>query len=305
MATPFTISGKNEERGMPYASYLSEVHIAVEGLNIAMQKSRRLLLNDKLIRTPFEDNVAGVNIYSSGIYNVLETSCHSDDREDLDPMCTAKDKKVWTAQCQELLTSKYQQCHSTVKPAAFIENCVFDMCMYSGMTSTLCDNIQSYIEACKSEGIDIKWRNSTFCPFETCLISGDPHYLTFDGLAHHFQGKGTYTLVTTHNISEALQPINIEGKNEVRNRNTKISYLSAVYIKVYGHSIEFHKKKRFLLDDERVIPPYKSREGFHVYQRARTLYLETDFGVSVNFDGRENAGEGALQNGRCGGIQLV
>ncbi|XP_043539580.1 zonadhesin-like, partial [Chiloscyllium plagiosum] len=473
MVTPFTVSGKNEERGMPYASYLSEVHVKVEGLNIAMQKSRRLLLNDKLIRTPFEDNVAGVNIYSSGIYNVLETRfglmvrfdgnhhleiklpntyfgkvcgmcgnfnndpadellmsnglqgknvtqfgnswqiqgdkdprCQSDDREDLDPMCTAEDKKVWTAQCQELLTAKYQRCHSTVKPASFIENCVFDMCMYSGMISTLCDNIQSYIEACKSEGIDIKWRNSTFCPlpcqknshytecatpcpatctdiyapstcenhrpcvegcecdenfvlsddrcvaladcgcidyngdyhesgdtwlnkhcdtkctckkghlrckkhkcvensvcalkkngkykctpvaFETCLISGDPHYLTFDGLAHHFQGKGTYTLVTTHNISEALQPFNIEGKNEVRNRNTKVSYLSAVYINVYGHSIEFHKKKRFLLDDERVIPPYKSREGFHVYQRARTLYLETDFGVSVNFDGRENA----------------
>ncbi|XP_060710565.1 zonadhesin-like [Hemiscyllium ocellatum] len=473
MVTPFTVSGKNEERGMPYASYLSEVHVEVKGLNIVMQKGSRLLLNDKMIRTPFEDNVAGVNIYSSGIYNVLETRfglmvrfdgnhhleiklpntyfgkvcgmcgnfnneqadellmpnglqgknvtqfgnswqiqgdkdsrCQSDDREDLDPMCTPEDKKVWTAQCEELLTAKYQPCHSTVKPAAFIENCVFDMCMYSGMISTLCDNIQSYIEACKSEGIDIKWRNSTFCPlpcqknshytecatpcpatctdiyapstcedhrecvegcecdenfvlsddrcvaladcgcvdyngdyhesgdtwlnkrcdtkctckkghirckehkcvensvcllkkngkykctpvaFETCLISGDPHYLTFDGLAHHFQGKGTYTLVTTHNISEALQPINIEGKNEVRNRNTKVSYLSAVYIDVYGHSIEFHKKKRFMLDDERVIPPYKSREGFHVYQRARTLYLETDIGLSVNFDGRENA----------------
>ncbi|XP_048475959.1 zonadhesin-like [Rhincodon typus] len=473
MVTPFTISGKNEQRGMPYASYLSEVHIDVEGLSITMQKSRRLLLNDKMIRTPFENNIIGVNIYSSGIYNVLETKfglmvrfdgnhhleiklpntyfgkvcgmcgnfnnnqtdellmpnglqgknvtqfgnswqiendkdsrCKSDDREDLNPMCKAEDKKAWAAQCQELLSAKYQQCHSVVKPAPFIENCVFDMCMYSGMISTLCDNIQSYIEACKSEGIDIKWRNTTFCPlpcqkhshytecatacpatctdiyapsncethrpcvegcecdknfvlsndrcvaladcgcvdyngnyheagdnwlnkrcdtkctcrkgqvhckrhkcvensvcalkkngkyrctpvaFETCLISGDPHYLTFDGLAHHFQGKGTYTLVTSLNTLETLQPFNIKGKNQVRNRNRKVSYLSAVYINVYGHSLEFHKKKRFLLDDERVRPPYKSREGFHVYQRAQTLYLETDFGLSVNFDGRENA----------------
>ncbi|XP_067879874.1 zonadhesin-like [Heterodontus francisci] len=474
MVTPFTISAKNEERGLPYASYLSQVHIEVYGLRFTMQKSRRLLLNDKKIRTPFENTVKGVNIYASGIYVVLETKfglmvrfdgnhhleirlpntyygkvcgmcgnfnnhgadellmpnglpaknvtqfgnswqikgdddsrCRSDDREDLDPMCsTAEEKARWVAQCQELLSAKYQKCHGVIKPAPFIENCVYDLCMYAGMVSTLCDNIQSYVEACKSEDIDIKWRTSTFCPlpcqkdshytecasacpatctdiyapstcesnrpcvegcecdsgfvlsddrcvaladcgcvdynddyhesgdswlnehcntkctctkgqlrckkhscggnsvcalkkdgrykctpvsFETCLISGDPHYLTFDGLVHHFQGEGTYTLVTTFQPSETLQPIYIAGKNEERNGNDKISYLSAVYIDVYGHSIEFHKNKRFVLDNERVKPPYKSREGFQVYQKSKTLYLETEFGLSVNFDGRENA----------------
>ncbi|XP_067828047.1 zonadhesin-like [Heptranchias perlo] len=473
MVTAFTISAKNEERGLPYASYLSLVHIDVYGLRFTMKKSRRLLLDNKKIRTPFEDHIKGISIYSSGIYNVLETRfglmvrfdgnnhleiklpntyygkvcgmcgnfnnngaddllmpnglpannvthfgnswrvegdkdprCQSDDREDLNPLCTPEEKAVMQARCEELLSAKYQQCHSVVKPASFIENCVYDLCMYDGMVSTLCDNIQSYVEACRSEKVDIKWRNSTFCPlscqenshstecasacpatcvniyspancestrpcvegcecdsgfvlsddrcitlencgcvdynnnyhesgdswlnercdtkctcrkgqlrckkhrcgdnavcaltkdgkykcrpvsFETCLISGDPHYLTFDGLVHYFQGKGTYTLTTTFNASETLQPFNIEGKNQVRSSNKKVSFLSAVYIDVYGHSIEFHKNKRFLLDDERVKPPYKSREGFQVYQKSKTLYLETDFGLSVNFDGKENA----------------
>ncbi|XP_041034717.1 zonadhesin-like [Carcharodon carcharias] len=473
MVTPFTVSAKNEERGLPHASYLNQVHIDVQGLRITMQKSRRLLLDRKRIRVPFEDNMKGVNIYSSGIYNVLETKfglmvrfdgnqhleiklpntyfgkvcgmcgnfnnngaderlmpdgrlarnvtqfgnswqvvddkdprCQSDDREDLRPMCTADEEAVRRAQCQELLSAKYQRCRGVIEPAPFIESCVYDLCMYAGMHSTLCDNIQSYVEACKSEGVDLRWRNSTFCPlpcqkdshytecasacpatcldiyapstcessrpcvegcecnsgfvlsddrcvqladcgcvdykgdyhksgdswlnehcdtkctctkgnlrcrkhecnensvctlrkngnyrckpvaFETCLISGDPHYLTFDGLAHHFQGKGRYTLATTYKPSETLQPFNLEGKNQVEKGNKKISYLSAVYIDVYGHSIEFHKERRFLLDGERVRPPYKSHDGFRVYQKSSSLYLETDFGLSVTFDGRENA----------------
>ncbi|GCB81076.1 hypothetical protein scyTo_0022960, partial [Scyliorhinus torazame] len=196
MVTPFAVSGTNEERGLPYASYLSQVHIEVYGLRVTMQKSRRLLLDNKRVRTPYEDNTRGFNIYSSGIYTVLETkfglvvrfdgnhhleiklpntyfgkafvvlplSCQSDDREDLDPPCRPEEQARWRARCEELLSAKYQQCHSAVKPAPFIASCVYDLCMYAGMTSTLCNNFQSYVEACRSEGVDLKWRNSTFCP---------------------------------------------------------------------------------------------------------------------------------------------
>uniref|UniRef100_UPI00398EA458 zonadhesin-like n=1 Tax=Pristiophorus japonicus TaxID=55135 RepID=UPI00398EA458 len=473
MVTPFTISAKNEERGLPYASYLRQVHIDVQGLGITMQKNRRLLLNNQKIRTPFEDDVKGVSVYASGIYNVLETKfglmvrfdgnhhleiklpntyygkvcgmcgnfnnngsdellmpnglpaknapqlgnswqvegdndprCASDDRVDLTPPCAPGQERAARARCEELLSAKYRPCRGVVRPTPFIENCVYDLCMYAGMVSALCDNLHSYVEACRSEGVDIKWRNSTFCPmpcqknshytecasacpatcldvyapstcesarpcvegcdcdrgfvlsddrcvalgdcgcvdyegdyhesgdswlnercdtkckcakgnlhcrkhkcgdnsvcalkkdgkykctsvsFETCLISGDPHYLTFDGLVHHFQGKGTYMLTTTFNDSDTLRAFNIKGKNEERYDSSRVSYLSAVYIDVYGHSIKFLEGKIFLLDDEKIKPPYKSREGFNVYQKATTLYLETDIGVSVNFDGRENA----------------
>jgi len=44
MVTPFTVSAKNEERGLPYASYLSQVHIDVHGLRVTMQKGSRLLV---------------------------------------------------------------------------------------------------------------------------------------------------------------------------------------------------------------------------------------------------------------------
>ncbi|XP_072906120.1 zonadhesin-like [Hemitrygon akajei] len=482
MITPFTISAKNEERGLRYASYLSQIYIDVLGLQITLQKSGRIKLDDTKIRTPFKDEVKGVSIYTTGIYTVLETKfglmvrfdgnhhleiklpnsyygkvcgmcgnfnnditdellmpngllaknvpqfgnswqvrdndndddddddddsrCYSDDRDDLSPPCIAGEESKLRSQCGELLSAKYSQCHDIVDPTPFIENCVFDLCTYGGMVSALCDNIQSYVEVCKSEGVGIKWRNNTFCPlacgknshytecasscpatctdiyasstcdskhtcaegcecdsgfvlsgdlcvrledcgcldynddyyqsgdkwlnkrcdtkctcskgqlsckahkcnensvcalkkngqygcrpvsFETCLISGDPHYLTFDGLVHHFQGKHTYILVKTYADSETLQPFIITGRNRVRYGNKKVSYLSEVHIEVYGHLIEFHKKKLLLLDDEELTPPYKSAEGFHIYQKSRTLYLETDFGLSVNFDGKENA----------------
>uniref|UniRef100_UPI00398EC30B zonadhesin, like n=1 Tax=Pristiophorus japonicus TaxID=55135 RepID=UPI00398EC30B len=472
MVTPFTISAKNEERGLPYASYLRVIHIDVHGHRVSLQKSRRILVDGVRVRAPALGQVKGVSITSSGIYSVVETDfglvvkfdgnhhleikipstyfakvcgmcgnynldgsdellmpdgkvadnvtqfgnswqaagdddlgCQPDQRQDLNASCLPGELPRTTALCEELLSDKYRGCHAAVSPRPFVRNCVYDLCEYGGMLSALCDNIHSYVAACKGEGVDLKWRNSTFCPlacppnsryvecatpcpatcvdisapatcprpaacvegcecvrgfvqsdnacvrlsdcgcldsdndyhnvgeswltagcrdectcvkrgvyrcrefkcgrettctinngirhckpekFNSCQIAGDPHYRTFDSYRHHYQGRYTYTLSRTVGPG-TLQPFHIAGRNRRRRLFSRVSFLEAVYIDVYGHSVILMKRGRLVVDGISVRPPYEPREGLRIYQKSRAMHLETDFGLAVNFNGQNSA----------------
>ncbi|KAJ1086909.1 hypothetical protein NDU88_000104 [Pleurodeles waltl] len=472
---PLTISGKNEDRGIPGATYLREVYIDVYDTRVTLQKSRRTLLNNERVHSPVVSRARGISIGTVGIYTVVETDfgmlvkfdgnqhleislpdsyhskvcgmcgnyngnsndellmpdgrladnvaqfgnswkakedntagCLPDDRKDFDPPCKAGQQPGVEQQCNVLLSAAFVPCHALVDPNLFIQTCVYDMCKYDGMLATFCAIAQAYVDACRIEGISIKWRNTTLCPlpcptnshytdcaslcpptcndiyasatceklsdcvegcvcdegyvlsddkcvplgdcgcrtindtyyqvgeswitphctekcqcrkggkikcnpyecepgevcilknngnygckptgFAKCSVTGDPHYLTFDGLVHHFQGVGTYTLVQNPaDLPDRLQSFNIEGKNEKMVQNYKISYIEEIRTDVYGHSVLFRQKKKILLDGIKVVPPAQPHEGLKIYQRSTRIYLETDFGLSVSFDGTENA----------------
>ncbi|XP_030071544.1 IgGFc-binding protein [Microcaecilia unicolor] len=337
-----------------------------------------------------------------------DSGCLPDTRDELGPPCTAEQKPVIEGQCQVLLSDAFKPCHHLIKPQLFIQNCVYDMCKYDGMLSTLCAIAQSYVDACKREGVTIKWRNSTLCPlpcptnshytdcappcpptcndiyasgtcdkpvacmegcvcndghvlsddqcvpldncgcrddkdnyypvgeswitphcvqkcqckkgnnikcrsygcepgeicilnnkgnyackptgFAKCSITGDPHYLSFDGLVHHFQGKDTYIVVqTSSSISDSLPQFRIEGKNAPLITQVGVSYLKEISTNVYNHTVLFKQKKQLVLDGVRIDPPAQPHEGIRISQRSTRIYMETDFGLSVSFDGAENA----------------
>ncbi|KAM4564936.1 zonadhesin, like [Fundulus diaphanus] len=94
-----------------------------------------------------------------------DPGCQPDTRPDIHPNCTAEEEKRYEAQCAELILSdRFKPCHSLVPPEAFLGNCIYDMCEYDGMQSTLCDNVEAYAQACHSAGVTISWRSNTFCP---------------------------------------------------------------------------------------------------------------------------------------------
>ncbi|XP_029473208.1 IgGFc-binding protein-like [Rhinatrema bivittatum] len=337
-----------------------------------------------------------------------DASCLPDTRDELGPPCTAEQKPAIEGQCQVLLSDAFQPCHHLIRPQLFIQNCIYDMCKYDGMLSTLCAITQAYVEACKREGIAIKWRNSTLCPlpcptnshytdcappcpptcndiyasgtcdkpvacmegcicddghvlsddqcvplgdcgcrddkdnyytvgeswitphcvqkcqckkggeikcrsygcepgescvlnnkgnyackptgFGKCSVTGDPHYLTFDGLVHHFQGKNTYiVLQTSAALSDRLQQFSIEGKNAPLIEKAGVSFLKEISTKVYNHTVLFKQKKQLVFDGVRIDPPAQPHDGIRIFQRSTRICTETDFGLSVCFDGVENA----------------
>ncbi|XP_018601004.2 IgGFc-binding protein isoform X1 [Scleropages formosus] len=59
----------------------------------------------------------------------------------------------------------FQQCHGTVDPQVYMNNCVYDVCVNKGDKTTLCQALASYSDMCRREGIVIKgWREKSGCP---------------------------------------------------------------------------------------------------------------------------------------------
>lgn len=83
--------------------------------------------------------------------------------------------------------------------------------------------------------------------FNQCSICGDPHYLTFDGFKHHFQGVDTYELALGHNLSTSLTPLVVRGKNVKRGVNKRVSFLEEMDINVYGVNVKFLQKNTVLV----------------------------------------------------------
>ncbi|CAJ1086482.1 LOW QUALITY PROTEIN: zonadhesin%2C like [Xyrichtys novacula] len=471
--TDFTIVAKNEERGQPEASYVRSAKVYLPGDQVVeLQKSRRVLLNGRRVRTPLTIAKAGAKVITSGTFTVLDTDfglqvkfdgvhhleitvpgeyynklcgmcgnynqnatddnlmpnkkpakdaielgnswkaegdsdpgCQPDTRPDVHPDCTPEEEKQFEAQCGSvILSDTFKPCHSLVPPEVFLGNCVYDMCEYDGMQSTLCDNVEAYAQACQSAGVSISWRNNTFCPvpcpsnshysdctapcpptcsdlfpifchlppttcvegcqcdaghvlsdnicvpldkcgclsddgeyhdvgdtwltdkcaehctcekggkisckdhgcnpntvcsldnlgelnckptkFQRCSISGDPHYRTFDGFTHHFQGPYIYVLAQGHNLeNNILEDFQVKGKNIRRGGNRRVSFLDEMYIKVYGVDVRFLQKKTVLVNRERIVPPLSPVPGLSITMNSRQVQLTTDFGLTVRFDG--------------------
>ncbi|XP_075321405.1 IgGFc-binding protein-like [Odontesthes bonariensis] len=59
----------------------------------------------------------------------------------------------------------FKSCHSKIDPAAYVSNCVFDVCAMDGSKETLCNSVQAYALACQNAGVQIQpWRSISFCP---------------------------------------------------------------------------------------------------------------------------------------------
>ncbi|XP_029380642.1 uncharacterized protein LOC115057613 [Echeneis naucrates] len=156
--------------------------------------------------------------------------------------------------------------------------------------------------------------------FNECTIKGDPEYKTFDKAKHDFEGEYSYVLVRTKNLPNNLPDIYIECSNrrteededgnhrsseESHNRtvededssddeddseeNEEQHTLQELKIKVYNHTVEFKKNRRLLVNGRRARTPASPTAGLKIKQHSSRIYLKTDFGLSVEFDGRSEA----------------
>lgn len=65
--------------------------------------------------------------------------------------------------------------------------------------------------------------------------------------------------------------------------------LQELKIRVYNHTVEFKKKQRLVVDGRRTNTPVSPTAGLKIYKRFSHIYLKTDFGLLVDFNGRSSA----------------
>ena len=131
----------------------------------------------------------------------------------------------------------YSKCHAVVDPRIHYHSCVYDHCGCGGNTACACRAVQAYEALCRRRGVrrlgsvidkcGICFGDGSSCTgtTDTCIAYGDTHYRTFDGVAHDFQGKCEYVLVSDNGRS-----FNVTA----RNVGQSVTYTRAVGISIRG-----------------------------------------------------------------------
>ncbi|MED6284797.1 hypothetical protein CHARACLAT_022625, partial [Characodon lateralis] len=122
---------------------------------------------------------------------------------------------------------------------------------------------------------------------QDCVVSGDPHYNTFDKKFYSFMGTCTYTLARTCKNSTGPW-FSVEAKNENRGA-PGLSYLRKLYITVNGITVTLMKSRRTLVNGVRVALPHSPSPLMSLSLAGQYVTFETPFGLRVRWDGNHYA----------------
>uniref|UniRef100_A0A3Q3GAV2 Zonadhesin-like n=1 Tax=Labrus bergylta TaxID=56723 RepID=A0A3Q3GAV2_9LABR len=79
-----------------------------------------------------------------------------------------------------------------------------------------------------------------------------------------------------------------DSHNDESEEDDEQNGLRELKIRVYNHTVEFKKKRKLTMDGKRTNTPV-SLPGLSIWQHSSRIYLKTDFGLSVEFDGQSEA----------------
>ncbi|XP_022356101.1 zonadhesin [Enhydra lutris kenyoni] len=120
----------------------------------------------------------------------------------------------------------------------------------------------------------------------TCSVSGDPHYLTFDGALTHLTGTCTYVLTQLCQSRSLESHFVVSATNEFRGGNLEASYVRAVHVQVFNLRISLIKGHKVVLNGRRMALPLWPAQGrVSIRPSGSFILLYTDFGLQVRYDG--------------------
>nr|XP_020137270.1 zonadhesin isoform X3 [Microcebus murinus] len=119
--------------------------------------------------------------------------------------------------------------------------------------------------------------------FGTCLVYGDPHYVTFDGRHFGFMGRCTYIL--TQPCGNSTDPFFRVTAVKDGWEQQGMSYLNKVYVTLPETTVTLLKGRRTLVGSQQVTLPAIPSKGVFLAASGRFVELHTEFGLWVRWDG--------------------
>ncbi|CAM4606866.1 unnamed protein product [Lepidochelys olivacea] len=116
----------------------------------------------------------------------------------------------------------------------------------------------------------------------TCHIYGDPHYTTFDGKLHHFQGACNYTVVETCDNSSGS--FRVTTRNEHRG-SPSWTAINSVALTLDGVHIALRKNRMVYINGALASPPETPLPGVTVSLIGRYVQITTTLGIQLQFNG--------------------
>uniref|UniRef100_A0A670JHY8 Fc fragment of IgG binding protein n=1 Tax=Podarcis muralis TaxID=64176 RepID=A0A670JHY8_PODMU len=188
------------------------------------------------------------------------------------------DRCIPEFQCGCLHQGQYYQAGDTFYPSCQ-ERCT---CQTGGSVSCVAFSCGPNQECRLSDGV----RKCHPVGSATCSASGDPHYLSFDGLAFDFQGTCIYTLARASGNSRGLNPFIVNVENEAW-ADGKASVTKMVSVRVYGVTLTLLQNKDGQVRVNGLfynLPITVSADRIRVYQHGTEVLIEIDFGLIVTYD---------------------
>ncbi|KAM6389156.1 IgGFc-binding protein-like [Pluvialis apricaria] len=115
-----------------------------------------------------------------------------------------------------------------------------------------------------------------------CHIYGDPHYSTFDGKLHHFQGSCNYTVVTGCDNSSVGFTVTTRNKHR---GSLSWTALDSVAVSMEGLHIALRKNKAVYINGALASLPASPAPGVTVSLSGSYVRVSTKLGLQVQFNG--------------------
>ncbi|NXX13323.1 FCGBP protein, partial [Podargus strigoides] len=119
----------------------------------------------------------------------------------------------------------------------------------------------------------------------TCTVTGDRHYITFDGMDVVISGSCSYVLTETCS-GDNIKPFVVKIKKEAREKR-KVSGIQTLSVEVYGLTLTLTRGKRAIVTVDAVshhLPAILSKGRVQVHQHGLDVRIQTDFGLVILYD---------------------